>query len=123
MKLAHAIVSSVALVCLALIIACRQPQDALESSAAAPAPDYRGRYVGLCAAYSGTIDADGWCRGAKPAVSSRVLVEIQIAEAEPICLDLDVGTPSRAVNVGDTVVAVVVLPPYSPCGPRLGVAP
>lgn len=111
MKLDHAIVSVVFLACLALVVACEQPQG--------PASDYQGRYTELCIAYRGTIDADGWCRGAKPAASGRVLVELQPAEAEPICLDLDIGKPSKPQNIGDTAVAVVVLPPYSPCGPRV----
>jgi hypothetical protein len=102
------------LLALALAGALLATGCALDASLETKTAEAAERYADLCGHYGGEIDADGWCRGARPTVlPARCLIEIAPGEGQPIYLDLtEGGEASEPIDIGDTSAVVRVMQPY-----------
>jgi len=97
-----------------VLFAAIQAGCALDASLETKTAEAADRYADLCGQYGGEIDADGWCRGARPTVlPARCLIEIAPGEGEAIYLDLtEGGQASQPIDIGDTSAVVRVMRPY-----------
>ena len=97
-----------------VLFAVIQGGCALDASLETKTAEAADRYADLCVQYGGEIDADGWCRGARPTVlPARCLIEIAPGEGEAIYLDLtEGGQASQPIDIGDTSAVVRVMRPY-----------